>query len=156
MDFEEESEAMVLDDGQSSAPDAVQRGQPAVPPPGDMMATGPASFKRGIDHDTDGHVAEMPPLKKARSSPTNEGSFVVNQAPAPTCSGWAYGVPRVGSVCCLCAMPAYDDARESFGKLLANYMLRLPEEDRLEFQEHIEVCNNDIFQCFTHFSTRRA
>lgn len=160
MDFEEESDRMVLDEDLPSAADAVQRGNPAVLQLGTMMA--PGAPKRGIDDDTgcsgpsSGSIVQEPPFKKARSSANDRGCSGVNQAPAPACSDKAGGVPRVGSVRSLLTMPGSEDAAESFSILLANYMLRLREEDRLEFQNHIRICNNNIFQCFTHFSARHA
>lgn len=63
-------------------------------------------------------------------------------------------VPRIECVQSLNASAQYYDECDQFGNVIANYMRRLNNQDRLEFHCHIMGCTNDFFKCMTKFNKR--
>ncbi|XP_029830356.4 uncharacterized protein LOC8039899 [Ixodes scapularis] len=71
----------------------------------------------------------------------------VEPFPEPTPSP----VPRVDCVQSLNTSSQFYDECDQFGNMIANYMRRLGEEERLEFHCHIMGCTKDFFKCMGKF-----
>ncbi|XP_077544156.1 uncharacterized protein LOC144156171 [Haemaphysalis longicornis] len=113
----------------------------------------PVTPRELIGPDVPSSCLDVPPVaKKARVSADAKSLAVPQQASG---SGGA-GVPRVDSVQSLNAVSGYYDECDQFGNIIANYMRRLSEQDRLEFHCHIMSCTKDFFSCFSRFTSKRV
>lgn len=160
IELEEDSDDVLLEDGDGSVvepdepsilPDSVSAPpeQPAVVI--DELATDCVEYINRIESPS-----APPAAKKVRLSQAS-----VDVKPllgVATCSsgGGINTGPHVESVQSLSpAASGYYDECDQFGNIIANYMRRLSDEDRLEFHCHIMSCTKDFFKCFTRFSERR-
>ncbi|XP_065289321.2 uncharacterized protein [Dermacentor albipictus] len=159
IELEEESDDALLDDGDGVIMEA---DEPSILP--DSVSAPPAQPGVANDEVATEDCAEYTnrlespsapqPAKKVRLSP--DSVDVTPLLPLATCSssGGSNTGPHVESVQSLSAGGYYDEC-DQFGNIIANYMRRLSDEDRLEFHCHIMSCTKDFFKCFTRFSERR-
>lgn len=153
--LEEEGDEPFLDDGEASI---VETDESSILP--DNALTPPALLAKEEHPVTprnligpDVPILDVPPAaKKARLSADAKSLAV----PHLQASGSATGTPRVESVQSLNAVSGYYDECDQFGNIIANYMRRLSEQDRLEFHCHIMSCTKDFFSCFSRFTSKRV
>lgn len=155
--LEEEGDEAFLDDGDASI---AETDESSILP--DSVLTPPALVAKE-EHPVTPHELigpevpsglDMPPVpKKARVS-ADAKSLAVPQQASGSCS--SAGMPRVESVQSLSAVSGYYDECDQFGNIIANYMRRLSEQDRLEFHCHIMSCTKDFFSCFSRFTSKRV
>nr|XP_050049077.1 uncharacterized protein LOC126545316 [Dermacentor andersoni] len=158
IELEEDNDDVLLDDGDgvimepdepSILPDSV-----SAPPVQPGVANDELATEDCAEYTNRLESPSAPqPAKKVRLSP--DSVDVTPLLPLATCSsGGSNTGPHVESVQSLSAGGYYDEC-DQFGNIIANYMRRLSDEDRLEFHCHIMSCTKDFFKCFTRFSERR-
>ncbi|KAH6946950.1 hypothetical protein HPB50_016239 [Hyalomma asiaticum] len=161
LELDEESDDVLLDDGDGSV---LETDEPSILP--DSVSAPPEPLVVGNDELAPNDCVEYildspsapPPPKKTRTS--TAGLDVKPAVPVASCSNTgnpnANLLPQVESVQSLStAVSGFYDECDQFGNIIANYMRRLSDEDRLEFHCHIMSCTKDFFKCFTRFNDKR-
>ncbi|KAL3187639.1 hypothetical protein MRX96_025124 [Rhipicephalus microplus] len=148
----DDADAIVLEpDDQSTLPDSVSVLPEPLAAPNDEVET-----VDGVEYII-GTPSAPTPAKKFRPSSTSlDVKPLLPVAPSSSSSMDNSVVPQVESLQSLSpAAAGYYDECDQFGNIIANYMRRLSDEDRLEFHCHIMSCTKDFFKCFTRFHDKR-
>ncbi|KAK8778237.1 hypothetical protein V5799_020421 [Amblyomma americanum] len=165
VELEEESDETLLDDGDTSAVEAEESSilPDSILPTADALEVAakdepPATPSTSLGYPI---ITSPPPLKKARASSCGVAAPASSMAvmpltQTPSDSYSSAVVPRVENVQSLSSpVGGYYDECDQFGNIVANYMRRLSEEDRLEFHCHIMSCTKDFFKCLSRFGVKR-
>ncbi|KAK8778238.1 hypothetical protein V5799_020422 [Amblyomma americanum] len=165
IELEEESDETLLDDGDTSAVEAEESSilPDSILPTADALEVAakdepPATPSTSLGYPI---ITSPPPLKKARASSCGVAAPASSMAvmpliQTPSDSYSSAVVPRVENVQSLSSpVGGYYDECDQFGNIVANYMRRLSEEDRLEFHCHIMSCTKDFFKCLSRFGVKR-
>ncbi|XP_065305204.1 uncharacterized protein [Dermacentor albipictus] len=158
LELEEENDDVLLDDGEASVvePDESSILPDSILESSEVLVNDePAANVCAVySNDLSFEASSPRPTKKARLSASSFG--VQSLVPVDTCSSSSNAVTQVDSLQPpTTAVGGYYDECDQFGNIIANYMRRLSDEDRLEFHCHIMSCTKDFFKCFTRFNKRR-
>ncbi|KAH6946575.1 hypothetical protein HPB50_014056 [Hyalomma asiaticum] len=151
LELEDESDDVLLDDGETSAvePDELCILPDSILGPSEVHVNDKPAVSVSVAYASDRRSpSSPPPTKKARLL-----SSILSVQPEATCKD----VPRVESVHSLSpAVGGLYDECDQFGNIIANYMRRLSDKDRLEFHCHIMSCTKDFFKCFMRFNNPQS
>lgn len=160
LEQEEGSDDVLLDDGEPSVvePDESSILPDSILEPSEVVVNDDPAANVCVvySNDLSSQASSPRPTKKARLSALSLG--VQSLVPVDTCSSssGSIAIPQVESVQPpTTAAGGYYDECDQFGNIIANYMRRLSDEDRLEFHCHIMSCTKDFFKCFTRLNNKR-